>query len=63
MPELPEILSPKQVKDLLKVSLPTVYRMAEKRVLPCIRWGTGTKQTLRFKQSDVFDFIEQNYTG
>jgi hypothetical protein len=33
-----DLLDAKQVKKLLRVSLPLVYKMAERGQLPCIRW-------------------------
>ena len=63
MPETPEILSPKEVKNLLKISLAGVYRMAERGTIPSIRFGDAKKKTLRFKKSDVWKFIEAHYSG
>ena len=62
-----ELLNAKQVKKMLNCSLPLVYKMADRGQLPCVRWecpGSGDdkqKTMVRFKQSDVFDFIENNY--
>ena len=60
-------LDAKQVKTLLRCSLPLVYRWAERGQLasiriPCPGNGTEKPRTLvRFKQSDVFEFIESHY--
>ena len=60
-----ELLTPLEVKSLLKCSLPYVYKLAERNKLPCLRLPClGEKQRktlLRFKKRDVFDFIEANY--
>jgi excisionase family DNA binding protein len=62
-----ELLTPKDVKAILKVSLPTVYRMAERAQLPCVRIecpGEGIEKPrsiVRFKKSDVLEFIERHY--
>ena len=62
-----ELLDAKEVKKILKCSLPLVYKLAERNQLPCVRWecpGEGDKKPrtmVRFKQSDVFDFIENHY--
>ncbi|MBW1788514.1 MAG: helix-turn-helix domain-containing protein [Deltaproteobacteria bacterium] len=61
------LLTAKQVQRILNVSLPLVYRLAERGQLRCVRWdcpGEGTSKprtSVRFKKSDVIDFIEQNY--
>jgi len=62
-----ELLDAKEVMKVLKCSLPLVYKMADRGQLPCIRWecpGEGKKKPrtmVRFRLSDVFDFIEGNY--
>jgi len=40
-----ELLDAKEVKRILKCSLPLVYKMAERGQIPCVRWqcpGNGT---------------------
>lgn len=62
-----ELLTPKDVRKILKCSLPLVYKMASRGQLPCVRWecpGNGTEKTrtcVRFKLSDVQAFIERHY--
>ena len=64
---LEPLLDAKQVKAILRCSLPLVYKMAARRQLPCVKWdcpGDGDKKPrtmVRFKKADVFKFIEQNY--
>jgi len=61
------LLDAKEVKKILKCSLPLVYKLAERNQLPCVRWecpGVGDEKPrtmVRFKQSDVLDFIENHY--
>ena len=61
------LLDAKQVKRILRISLPLVYRMAERGQLPCVRWkcpGQGEKKprsVVRFKPKDIFDFVERHY--
>ena len=63
------LLDAKDVKKILRCSLPLVYKMAERGQLPCVRWecpGKGTdkiRTTVRFKLDDVMEFINQNYTA
>jgi len=63
-----DLLDAKQVKKLLRCSLPLVYKMAERGQLPCIRWecpGAGTKKktTVRFELSAIRAFIESHRQG
>ena len=61
------LLTAKDVKQVLKVSLATVYNMAERKQLPAVVWdspgsGKRSSKVIRFKRQDVFDFIESNYS-
>jgi len=63
IPDFQPLLDAKQVKHLLKVSLPLVYKLADQGRLPCVRIpcpGEGTKKTrtlVRFKLDDVTEFV------
>ena len=65
--ECKPLLDANEVRRLLKCSLPLVYKLAERGQLPCVRWecpGEGKKRTrtmVRFRQRDVFNFIEKHY--
>ena len=66
MPQIPELLTAKDVQKILKCSLPLVYKMAERSQIPCVRWdapgdGTRKKTLVRFKLEDVQKFIEGAY--
>lgn len=55
------LLKPTEAARILNVSRPYVYRMAEKGLLPCVRWpGTGEKTVLRFLKDDVLKFISDH---
>ena len=59
--QIDALLKPSQAAKILSVSRPYVYVMAEKGLLPCIRWpgtGAGEKTVLRFLKDDVLDFIK-----
>lgn len=66
--EIEKLLAAKEIKQILNCSLPLVYKMAERGQLPCVRWkcpaenGKRPKTMVRFKQSDVMEFIEKHYT-
>ena len=59
----------KDVKRMLKVSLPLVYKLAENGRLPCVRIpcpGNGKvkpRTLVRFKMKDVYAFIEAHYNN
>lgn len=61
------LLGAKDVKRLLRCSLPLVYKLADRGQLPCVRWecpGMGTEKPrtmVRFKVADVRRFIEEHY--
>jgi len=61
------LLDAKEVKKILRCSLPLVYKMADRGQLPCVRWecpgiGDSRPRTMvRFKKEDVLAFIENNY--
>ena len=61
------LLNANEVRHLLKCSLPLIYKMAQQRQIPCIRWkcpGRGKEKPrtmVRFKREDVFKFIEDHY--
>ena len=54
------LLNAKDVSRILKVSEPTVYNLADRGQLKCVRWscvGEGTKKkrdAVRFKKEDIF---------
>jgi hypothetical protein len=60
-----ELLTPKDVQKMLKVSLTLVYRMADRGQIPCVRWecpgeGERKKTVLRFERDVVLEFIRQH---
>ena len=67
--DIEALLDAKEVKRLLKCSLPWVYKAAAQGLLPCVRIpcpGKGTrkpKTMLRFKREDILAFIEKYYHG
>ncbi len=53
--EMEEILSPKEVSKLLKVSKPWPYVQVKRGLLPHYKMG----KLLRFKRSDIEKFLEE----
>ena len=58
------LLDAKEVKKILRCSLPLIYKMADRGQIPCVRIpcpGDKQKRLLRFKKDDVLRFIEKYY--
>jgi excisionase family DNA binding protein len=51
-----ELLSPKELSSLLKVSKPWPYIMVKRGLLPCYKMG----KVIRFKRCDVEEFLERS---
>ena len=61
-----KLLKPREVAEKLSMSASYVYKLADNRILPCIRFsipsnGKRKKQTLRFYQRDVEKFKKDHY--
>ena len=50
------LLRPEDVARIMSISLRAVYRLAEARKIPCIKWD----RSVRFDPVDVAKFIEDN---
>ena len=66
VPNIEPLLDAKEVRRLLRCSLPLVYKLANQGRIPCVRIpcpGQGIKKRhlVRFKLADVYDFIEEHY--
>ena len=46
----------KQTSELLNMKVPTLYRWVHERKIPFVKMGNK----LRFKETEILDFIEQN---
>ena len=51
-----KFLSPKELKDILGISLPTIYRLIDRRKIPAFKIGNS----LRFLREDVIAYLESN---
>jgi excisionase family DNA binding protein len=54
-----QFLSPKELKDVLGISLPTVYRLIDSRKIPVFKIGNS----LRFFRDDIIAYLESNRIG
>ena len=52
-------LSPKELKDILGVSILTVYRLVESGKLPVFKIG----KSLRFNREDIISFLKAQRIG
>jgi predicted DNA-binding transcriptional regulator AlpA len=60
------LLDAREVKRLLRCSLPLVYKLANRGQIPCVKWecpgkSKRVKTMVRFKLEDVLSFIEKHY--
>jgi len=59
------LLDAKEVKKILRCSLPLIYKMADRGQIPCVRipctGDKNPKRLLRFKKADILGFIEKHY--
>jgi predicted DNA-binding transcriptional regulator AlpA len=63
--QMDQLLTPKDVQQILKVSLSLVYRMYTRGQLPHIRWdapgeGERKKTMVRFEKDAVVEFINKH---
>jgi len=62
------LLNAEDVAETLSCSLPYVYKLNERGHIPAVRWprlndkGVASSYFLRFKKSDVMNFIENHKT-
>jgi len=49
-------ISPKELKEVLGISLPTIYRLIDSRKLPAFKIGNS----LRFLREDVLAYLESH---
>lgn len=53
--EMEELISPKELAKILRVSLVTVYKWAERGILPSYK----LENLVRFSPDDVLDFLQK----
>ena len=51
-----ELISPKELSRLLKVSKPWPYVMVKRGLLPCYKMG----KAIRFRSSDIEEYLERS---
>lgn len=57
-----QLLTAKEVADLLRLAPSTVFDAATRGKLPCVRlWRGRRKSVLRFRRSDIEDLIRRGH--
>jgi len=51
-----QFLTPKELKDILGISLPTMYRLIDSRKIPVFKIGNS----LRFFRDDIIAYLESH---
>jgi excisionase family DNA binding protein len=56
--DVPQLLKAKQVADLLAVDVDTVYKLAERGILPSVRLGDGYRAPVRFPKEELAAWVK-----
>jgi len=58
-----EILTGQEARDLLKISRSTLWKLTKENEIPAYRVGTGRTSNLRYKRSELLQWLETNRVG
>ena len=58
-----EILTGQEARDLLKISRSTLWRLTKEKEVPAYRVGNGRTSDLRYKKSELLEWLERNRVG
>jgi excisionase family DNA binding protein len=58
-----EILTAQEARDLLKISRSTLWKLTREEQIPAYRVGNGKTSNLRYKRSELLDWLEDNRVG
>jgi excisionase family DNA binding protein len=58
-----EILTSEEARRFLKIGRTKLWELTKSRSLPAYRVGNGRTSSLRYKRSDLLDWLEQNRVG
>jgi len=63
--QMSDLLKAEEVRKMLNVSLPYVFKLVERHKLPCVRYPglgkKGKKDVIRFKREDILLFVKHYY--
>jgi len=55
-----EILTSREVQELLKIGRTKLWELTRKNVIPAYRMGSGNRSGLRYKRSELLAWLDQN---
>ncbi len=55
-----EILTRREVQELLKIGRTKLWELTRKNVIPAYRMGSGNRSGLRYKRSELLAWLDQN---
>ena len=55
-----EILTSREVQELLKIGRTKLWQLTRKNVIPAYRIGSGNRSALRYKRSELLAWLDQN---
>lgn len=58
-----EILTGQEAMGLLKISRSTLWKLTKENEIPAYRVGNGKTSNLRYKRSELLDWLERNRVG
>ena len=55
-----EILTGREARELLKIGRTKLWELTKTSVIPAYRVGTGKTSSLRYKRSELLEWLERN---
>ena len=55
-----EILTSREARELLKIGRTKLWELTRKAVIPAYRVGDGKRSDLRYKRSELLNWLDQN---
>ena len=55
-----EILTSREARELLKIGRTKLWELTRKNAIPAYRIGTGKTSGLRYRRSELLEFLDQN---
>jgi excisionase family DNA binding protein len=55
-----EILTGREARELLKIGRTKLWELTKKNIIPAYRVGTGKTSSLRYKRSELLEWLENN---
>ena len=55
-----EILTGREARELLKIGRTKLWELTKKNIIPAYRVGTGKTSSLRYKRSELLEWLEKN---